>query len=506
MPDDDVRTGPQPATAPEAPSSPEQRRAALLSLAGEHEREGRLDEAEAVLNRLLAEAPDDPAAIHQLGIVAYRRGEPQQAATLMERSVALDPGSALFHRNLCEAYRTLDRYDDALVVGRHAVELDPQDPLCRHNLSVLHYDRLELDEAIASAEAALKLEPNFPGGHFGIAEASLLRGDFPRGWEEYEWRFRLAGVPPLMPPTDKPQWDGKPLPKGATLLLIADQGYGDVIQFSRYIPWAASRVSDFAVACSSELRPVIGQFTDGARLFDHWDSCPEFAAHCALSGLPRLAGTNARQSIPADGSPICAPTRPRLAAWSERLKPLSPAGYRRIGLVWAGRPTHRNDRRRSIDLAQLAPLSGLPGVTLFSLQKGAPQGQIGRYWGRAPLINLGPEIRDYGDTMAIIECLERVIAVDTSVGHLAGALGKPVSIMLPYAPDWRWGLGSETTPWYPSARLFRQDIRRDWSTVIRARGRFAARRPLRRRRRLRAEAWSTRERSRVSRAARIRQA
>jgi hypothetical protein len=464
MADDDVRTGPQPATAPEAPSSPEQRRAALLNLAGEHEREGRLDEAEAVLNRIIDEAPDHPTAIHQLGIIAFRRGEWLIAAELMERSAKLDTRSALFHRNLCEAYRTLDRYDDALVVGQRAVALDPNDPLCRHNLSVLHYDRLELGEAIANAEAALKIEPNFPGGHFGIAEASLLRGDFPRGWEEYEWRFRLAGVPPLIPPTNKPQWDGKPLPKGARLLLIADQGYGDVIQFSRYIPWAAARASEFAIACSTELRPVVGQLADGARLFDQWDSCPEFAAYCALSGLPRLAGTNAK-SIPQE-SPYLRADETRRAAWSERLKPLSPEGYRRIGIVWAGRPTHRNDRRRSIDLAQLAPLSALPRVTLFSLQKGGPQGQIGGYWGRAPLINLGPEIRDYGDTMAIIQCLERVIAVDTSVAHLAGALGKPVSIMLPYAPDWRWGLGSETTPWYPSARLFRQDIRRDWSTVI----------------------------------------
>lgn len=464
MADDDIRTGPEPATAAEAPPSPEQRRAALLGLAGEHEREGRLDEAETVLNRMLEEAPEDAAALHQLGIVTFRRGDALKAATLMERSVALDPGSALFHRNLCEAYRTLDRYDDALVMGQRAVALDPRDPLCRHNLSVLHYDRLELDEAIASAEAALGVEPNFPGAHFGIAEASLLRGDFGRGWEEYEWRFRLAGVPPLMPPNDKPQWDGKPLPKGGALLLIADQGYGDVIQFSRYIPWAAARVPDFAIACSSELRPVVGQFTGGTRLFDHWDSCPEFAAYCALSGLPRLAGTSVESTPPA--APYLRADEARVAAWSDRLKSLSPEGYRRIGIVWAGRPTHRNDRRRSIRLPQLAPLSVLPGVTLFSLQKGGPQGQIGRYWGRAPLINLGPEIRDYGDTMAIIANLERVIAVDTSVAHLAGALGKPVSIMLPYAPDWRWRLGSETTPWYPSARLFRQDIRRDWSAVI----------------------------------------
>ena len=464
MPDDELRAGPEPATETPPEQSPEQRLAGLLNLAGEHERAGRLDEAEALLNRIREEAPDHPAAIHQLGIVAFRRGQPRRAAKLMERSAELNPNSALFHRNLCEAYRTLDRYDDALAVGLRAVQLDPRDILCRHNLSVLHYDRLELDDAIASAAEALKLEPNFPGAHFGIAEATLLRGEFARGWEEYEWRFRLAGVPPLMPSTEKPQWDGRKLPGGARLLLIADQGYGDVIQFSRYIPWAAARAPEIAIACSAELRPVVGQYAGGAAMFDHWDSCPEFVAYSALSSLPRLAGTRP-DSIPQATPPLRADAAKR-AAWAARLDALSPQGYRRIGIVWAGRPTHRNDRRRSIDLERLGPLAALPGVTLVALQKGASQAQIGRYWRQAPLLNLGPEIRDYADTMAILECLERVVAVDTSVAHLAGAMGKPVSIMLPYAPDWRWGLRGDTTPWYPTARLFRQDMRRDWSTVI----------------------------------------
>ncbi|HEX3881552.1 MAG TPA: tetratricopeptide repeat protein [Stellaceae bacterium] len=464
MADDEPRAGPEPATETPPEQSPEQRLAGLLNLAGDHERAGRLNEAEALLNRIREEAPDHPAAIHQLGIVAFRRGQPGRAAELMERSVELAPHSALFHRNLCEAYRTLDRYDDALAVGLRAVALDPNDILCRHNLSVLRYDRLELDEAIASAEAALQLEPNFPGAHFGIAEATLLRGEFARGWEEYEWRFRLAGVQPLMPPTEKPQWDGRKLRDGARLLLIADQGYGDVIQFSRFIPWAAERAPQIAIACSAELRPVVGQYAGGATMFDHWDSAPEFAAYSALSSLPRLAGTRP-ESIPQATPPLRADAAKR-AAWAARLDALSPAGYRRIGIVWAGRPTHRNDRRRSIGLEQLGPLTMLPGVTLVALQKGASQAQIGGYWRHAPLLNLGPEIRDYADTMAILESLERVVAVDTSVAHLAGAMGKPVSIMLPYAPDWRWGLKGETTPWYPTARLFRQDVRRDWSTVI----------------------------------------
>lgn len=447
-----------------APPSTEERRSSLLVLAGQHEQEGRLDEAENLLRQVLAETADDPDALHQLGIVTYRKGRWNEAADLLERSIARAPRSALFHRNLCEIYRTCGRRDDALAAGRRAVGLDPSDKFCYHNLSVLHYDRLELDDAIAAAERALAIDPEFPGAHFGIAEASLLRGDFARGWEEYEWRFRLAGTPPLMPPTDRPQWDGQRLGPGETLLLIADQGYGDVIQFSRYIPWAAARCADLAIACSAELRPVIVQQAGGARIFDHWDQCPEFAAHCSLSGLPRLAGTTAA-TIPGD-TPYLRADEAKFALWAARLWTWLPRGYRRIGIVWAGRPTHRNDRQRSMQLGRIAPLAELPNVALVSLQKGASQSQIGSYLGRAPLVNLGPEIRDYADTMAIIECLELVIAVDTSVGHLAGAMGKPVWIMLPYAPDWRWGLDADRSPWYPTTRLFRQDASRDWAPVI----------------------------------------
>jgi hypothetical protein len=185
-----------------------------------------------------------------------------------------------------------------------------------------------------------------------------------------------------------------------------------------------------------------------------------------LSSLPRIAGTTL-ETIPAP-IPYLHADEARFAVWAERLWGLLPRGYRRIGIAWAGRPTHRNDARRSIRLATLAPLAALPGVALVSLQKGPAQAEIGRYWERAPLLNLGPEIRDFSDTMAILECLERVITIDTSVAHLAGSMGKPVWIMLPYAPDWRWLMAREDSPWYPSARLFRQSPERSWEPVVAA--------------------------------------
>jgi tetratricopeptide (TPR) repeat protein len=457
------RPAPEVTSPPEPPASGVQRVAQLMQLATGHEQAGRLAEAESVLRDIIAEAGDHPPALHLMGIVAFRMGRIDEASRLMERSLALAPMEAIYYRNVCEVYRVLGRFDEALVAGRRAASLAPDDLHCHHNLGVLHYHRLELDEAIASGERAIALGPDSAGAHFGIAEASLLRGDFTRGWEEYEWRFKLANAPQLLPPTERPQWDGSPIEDG-TLLLIADQGYGDVIQFARYIPWAAARCAQLAVACSAELHPVIEQQAGFGLLFDHWERAPEYTAYCPLSGLPRLAGTRL-DTIPAE-IPYVRADPAKSAVWAERLSALLPRGYRRIGIVWAGRPTHHNDRNRSSTLAAFAPLTQIPGIALVSLQKGAAQAQIGGYWGRAPLVNLGPELKDFGDTMAVLECLEQVVAVDTSVVHLAGAMGKAALVMLPYAPDWRWLLDRTDSPWYPTLRLFRQGPDRSWDAVI----------------------------------------
>ena len=464
-PRDDGRPGlPLPAPTPSQPAPQEQLRR-LLTAAGEHEVAGRLDEADALLAQVFAQAPEQPQALHLAGIIAFRRGQRVEAVQRIEQAVMRAPNVALFRRNLCEMYRKSGRFDDALRAGRAAVQIDPNDKFAHHNLNVLHYHRLELDEAIDSAEKALAIDPRMAGAHFGIAEAALLRGDFVRGWEEYEWRFQIAGTASLLPTNDKPQWDGNSLPAGKTLLLVADQGYGDVIQFARLIPWAASLCPDIAIACGSALHPVIRQLAGGARIFDRWDELGDYAAYCPLSGLPRLAGIRLA-TIP--GEPYLRADPDRATAWEARLATLLPANTRRIGIVWAGRSTHANDENRSMRLAALASLGALPGVSLVSLQKGPAQAGVGFYWGRAPLVNLGPEIEDFGDTLAVIDSLDLVVTVDTSVGHLAGAMGKPVWIMLPYAPDWRWLLDRTDSPWYASARLFRQGADRDWAPVIAA--------------------------------------
>jgi hypothetical protein len=434
----------------------------LLQVAGEYERAGRLEDARRMLDHILAVLPNQGDALHLSGIVTFRLGDPAGALERMQRALAHGIDTPLYLRNICEVYRTLGRLDEALQAAQRATFLAPADPLCLHNQAIIHYHRLELDAALACADRALAIDPGQPGSHFIRAETLLLRGALAEGWEEYEWRFRIGGAAPLMPPTDRPQWDGTAFEE--TLLLIADQGFGDGIQFMRYIPWALQRCPRIAVGCSEELRPLLRQIAPQVTLFTRWQDCPPFRAYSALSGLPRLHGTRLH-SVPAP-VPYLHADPDRVAAWATRLQALAPPGFRRIGVIWAGRPTHNNDRNRSALLADFRALGHLPNTVLLALQKGPKTGQAGGWFGRAPLVNLGAEIDDYDDTMAILANLDLLVTVDTSVAHLAGAMGRPVWIMLPMAPDWRWLLDRDDSPWYPTVRLFRQTSPRRWDDVF----------------------------------------
>jgi hypothetical protein len=383
---------------------------------------------------------------------------------LVERAVQLAPDAAEFCRNLCPIYERVGRYEDALRIGRRALDMNHYDVQTLYNMALVYYRQLRLDDSVACARHAVTLDPSAPGPHFQLAETLLLSGKLTEGWREYEWRYRTAGASAPLPPNNRPQWDGMPLAENR-LLLIADQGFGDAIQFSRYIPWVCERCPDVVVAADPAMGPLMRQVSSAVTLVDQWERCPPFAAYCPLSGLPRLHGTTL-ETVPG-GVPYLRADPVRTTMWRARLHDLIQPNLRRIGIVWAGRPDHCNDSNRSASLAAFGPLAELDGTALISLQKGRGQAAIGSYFGRAPLLNIGAEIADFVDTMAVIEALDLVVTVDTAVAHLAGAMGKPVWIMLPYAPDWRWLLGRDDSPWYPTARLFRQPTAGDWSGVMR---------------------------------------
>ena len=341
----------------------------VLRIANEYERGGRLDDAKRLLDHILAVAPNQGDALHLAGIVAFRQGDVAEALDLMERSLAHGIDTPLYLRNICEVYRALGRLDEALDdgaarhragAGRSAVPAQPGD----HPLPPAGTGRVRW----TARTRALRIDPVLPGAHFVRAEALLLRGEWAEGWEEYEWRFRIAGAAPLMPPTDKPQWDGTAVRRPHA---AADRRPGvwrcDPVR--RYIPWAAERCPDIAIACSAEVQPLLRQIAPDARLFVRWQDAPDYAAFCALSGLPRLAGTRT-DTVPAP-MPYLHADPARVAQWAERLDGLVPQGFRRIGVIWAGRPTHNNDRNRSALLADFLPLANVAGHRAAGVAEGA---------------------------------------------------------------------------------------------------------------------------------------
>jgi hypothetical protein len=439
--------------------------AELMAVAHEYEQAKRYGDAERLLTHVLAAIPDHAAALHLMGVVAFHKGQKLRALALMEQAIAHGIDTPLYYRNIGEIYRVLGRHQEAAAAARRSVVLNPGDPIALMNCAIILADQKLTDEAISCFEAALAIRQDLPAAHFGLAEALLSQGKFTRGWEEYEWRFRLADVPPLMPPTTKPQWDGTPMLDG-TLVLIADQGFGDAIQFGRYIPWAAARANKIVLACSPQLKPILRQLNPDMRLSITWNDIGEFAAWCPLTGLPRLADMTI-DNIPRD-IPYLTAEPARIARWKAHLDGLTPRGLRRVGIVWAGRPAHKNDWKRSMTLAALAPIAALDGIALVVLQKGPQQRQTGAYYGRAPLIHLSAEVEGFDDTMAIMAGLDLVLTVDTSVAHLAGAMGLPVWILLPWCAEWRWLQDRADSPWYPTARLFRQPAPNDWVGVAEA--------------------------------------
>lgn len=438
---------------------------AWLADARAHTQAHRFENAEEILAQLLRVQPDHAEVLHQAAIVAFMLKQPEAALARLEHALQLQPGQALFHRDICHMYRSQMRLDDALRHAEHAVALTPDDPGAHYNLGVILYDRMEIEAAIRAVRRTLALDDTLAEAHFELAEALLVSGQFEEGWQEYEWRRQLPGTPRLLPRNDRPLWDGRPLPQGA-LLLIGDQGFGDTIQFSRYLPLVAQRCPKLVVACSAQMHPIVMQQAGVTQAFDRWDRLPEFAAYCPLSSLPRLFETRL-ETIPAP-IPYLAAEPERAAHWRTRLAQLAPPAYRRIGLVWAGQPSHGNDANRSLRLQQLAALAELPELVLVSLQMGPAQAEIGRYVGAAPLVDLGTEIQDFSDTMAILDGLDHLVTVDTAVAHLAGAMGVPVSILLPFAPDWRWLTARRDTPWYPSATLCRQHAPGQWQAALEA--------------------------------------
>jgi hypothetical protein len=391
-----------------------------------------------------------------------RDGDADGALAMLEAAIAAAPDVARYHRLANELYRQLGRHLDARATAQRLVAMRPDDPTAHTELAAACGNLSDIAGMRDAAERAIALAPDLAAAHFSRGAALLASGDFAEGWREYEWRLQLPGTAGGIPPAEWPRWDGGAIPHGR-LLLFADQGRGDVIQFARYIPWVAARCPDLTICCPREMWPILRQFPELRLIVQHWHEAGRCDAFAPLGSLPLLAGTRL-DTIP---PPVLLRAEPaRAAAWRARLDGLVPRGYRRIGLIWAGNSAHTADGERSTQLASFMQLASVADVALLALQKGPAQSEIGGYFGRAPLFNLGPRIHDFDDTMAVLEALDVLVSVDTGVVHLAGAMGKPTWVVLPFGADWRWLLDRDDSPWYPSVRLFRQPAPRAWAPTV----------------------------------------
>jgi hypothetical protein len=365
--------------------------------------------------------------------------------------------------NLGVALGDAEQYAEAMDHLQHVVAAEPERAEAYNSLGYLLSRQRQPQKAIAYYEHAIDLQPQYAQAHFNLGMTLLQLGDYPRGFTEYDWRWQTGQFTPFQCP--HPQWDGRPIPD-KTLLIHTEQGAGDAIQFARYVPLAAQRCKKLILVCRGDLIPLFATLPGVAQIREAGTiTVAEFDTYLPLLSLPRVFGTTL-ETIPADIPYLDIQTIRRRKADGLSAMLLSRSSAFKVGVVWAGSPTYKNDRQRSCPLREWTPVLRIPEVEFYSLQKGPQREELVQLPADLQVQDLDPHMQDYGDTARLIDQFDLIITVDTSVAHLTGALGKPVWTLLPYVPDWRWGLEGETTPWYLTMRLFRQTRAGDWAGVF----------------------------------------
>jgi tetratricopeptide (TPR) repeat protein len=402
-----------------------------------------------------------------------RRARLEEAHGYCSRAIALRPDFQEAHSNLGNILRWLDRPQEAEAALRRAIALRPSDAGAYNNLGLVLQEMDRHDEARAVLDLAIGLDPENADIHYSLATGLLRQGRLEEGWREYEWRFRIGQAGnSLSNFVTNPPWRGEPA-AGRTLMLFPEQGLGDTLQFIRYVPLMTERGMRVVVAAQSPLVRLLqtlpGVAAGSVQVINQIGNYPRYDLHCPILSLPRAFATTL-DSIPAQTPYLSVPAEAE-ATWADH-PALTPKAAARlmVGLVWGGNARHINDSRRSLPLGALAPLFRLPGVRWVSLQAGDRVAELAA----APaeqlppdgIYDLSPALSDFAETAAAVARLDLVITADTAVAHLAGALGKPVWVMLPHSPDWRWLAAGSRSPWYPSMRLFRQDQACSWPAVV----------------------------------------
>jgi tetratricopeptide (TPR) repeat protein len=462
----------------------------LLAIADEHRKAGRLSKADELCRQILEAKPLHPDTLHLRARIAQDAGDRPAAVAFMRQAIATNSRDPFFYCGLADMFRAAGLLDEALAASQRGLALHPHSPQALYGVGTMLCARGEYPEAIDVLRQVIELAPKASAAHMNLAHAFhklarfdhaethwkqalvvdpshaeahrnlgmcyLLRGNLTQGFSHYQWRFRIQDGPPR--PKLLTPWDGGD-PRGKRMLVHAEQGYGDTLQFCRYLPILRDAGARLVLNVPRSLRSLMAHSMSWLEL--QTDHPPSTDFQTTLPSLPHLLKTTL-EIIPAPIPYIHAPPQAisRFAGMIGRRAEL------KVGLVWAGNPEHLRDRDRSLVLSALAPILAIEGARFFGLQIGAAAQDVSTRDVSTGIIDLAPELTDFAQTAGAIANLDLVISVDTAVAHLAGAMGKPVWIMLPFVPDWRWLLERQDSPWYPTARLFRQRARGDWEPVV----------------------------------------
>ena len=453
------------------------------------------DEALANLDKALAIAPVHIDALGMRGDALNARGRAEEALQCFDKILALAPAHRDARSNRGAALAKLGRYEEALAEFDAVLAQAPQNSMAlynranalaslgRHAESLSAYDRMlaaapqhalawnnrgntlmalkRHAEAAESFSRAIALRSDDADAHFNRSLALLAIGDYARGFADYEWRWKRSGMPAIRRNYGRPLWLGEFPLERKTILIHSEQGLGDCLQFARYIPALARRGAKVVLEVQPELKSLLSRVAGVSQIFARGEPLPSFDVQCPLGSLPHACKT-AFANVPAD-IPYLAADDNLVAKWRPRLEVLKTP---RVAFVWAGNANHANDRNRSIALVQLKPLWESCAASFVSLQRELRTTDVDELKKAPGMLHLGDDLSDLDDTAAVIALCDLVISVDTSVVHLASAMGRPTWVLLPFSPDWRWTLEGEESPWYQAARLFRQPQLGDWASAI----------------------------------------
>lgn len=423
------------------------------------------DEAIAALREALRLRPEFPEALASLAEALRKRGNLDEARQAAEAAIKIDFNQPTAHHHLGNVLCDLGAFAEATNAYRRALGLQPRDPTVMSNLGAALYALGQLPESLAQHRMALSLRPASAGSRYNFAVALLAAGEFAEGWAAYESRLQLglSSIGPL--DVAQPRWTAEAL-EGRVIFLYGEQGLGDTLQFARYAPLVAKRGGRVVLEVPAPLVGLMRRMPGLAEVIPTGTPPAKFDLHCPLLSLPHVFGTRI-ESIPAS-VPYLTADPLLIAAWRDRI----PQDGKRVGLVWSGNPRPDQpsaafvDRRRSLPLQRFAPFAAVPGIRWISLQKGPPASQLESAPRGLQILDPMDAVEDFADTAALLAHLDLVITVDTSVAHLAGAVGKPVWMLSRHDACWRWLRDRSDSPWYPTMRIYRQPRPGDWDTVI----------------------------------------